>query len=129
MGFYTTSKTISQSLFLFFLGEGGPRGNEHNLYEYATLLTIYIMGFSDSVYLIKERINMSKETLKQTVNTITHLDSMKAVKVAFDLSESNQDSINKVMQVVGGNVDNINLLAERIAKLEKKLEAYERPKN
>ena len=62
---------------------------------------------------------MSKETLKQTVNTITHLDSMKAVKVAFDLSESNQDSINKVMQVVGGNVDNINLLAERIAKLEK----------
>ena len=65
---------------------------------------------------------MSKETLKQTVNTITHLDSMKAVKVAFDLSESNQDSINKVMQIVGGNVDNINLLAERIAKLEKKLE-------
>ena len=62
---------------------------------------------------------MTKETLKQTVNTITHLDSMKAVKVAFDLSESNQDSINKVMQIVGGNVDNINLLAERIAKLEK----------
>ena len=29
---------------------------------------------------------MTKETLRQTVNTITHLDSMKAVKVAFDLS-------------------------------------------
>ena len=86
---------------------------------------------------------MTKETLKETVKKITHLDSMKAVKVAFDLSESNQDSINKVMQIVGGNVDNINLLAERIAKLEKaldlyetdltkldkKLEAYERPKN
>ena len=129
MGFSNISNKISQSLFLFFLGEGGPRDHEHNLYVYATLLTIYIMGFSDSVYLIKERINMSKETLKQTVNTITHLDSMKAVKVAFDLSESNQNSINKVMQVVGGNVDNINLLAERIAKLEKKLEAYERPKN
>ena len=62
---------------------------------------------------------MTKETLRKTVNTITHLDSMKAVKVAFDLSESNQDSINKVMQIVGGNVDNINLLAERIAKLER----------
>jgi len=86
---------------------------------------------------------MTKEALRKTVNTITHLDSMKAVKVAFDLSESNQDSINKVMQIVGGNVDNINLLAERIAKLEKekdilfelikgqekRLEAYERPKN
>ena len=67
--------------------------------------------------------------MKQTIDTIKHLDSMKAVKVAFDLSESNQDSINKIMQVVHGNVNNINLLAERIAKLEKKLEAYERPKN
>ena len=78
------------------------------------------MGYYAINNLIKERINkMSKETLKQTVNTITHQDSMKEVKVAFDLSESNQDSINKVMQIVGGNVDNINLLAERIAKLEK----------
>ena len=101
------------------------------------------MGYYVINNLIKERINMTKETLKQTVNTITHLDSMKAVKVAFDLSESNQDSINKVMQIVGGNVDNINLLAERIAKLEKekdilfelikgqekRLDDYERPKN
>ena len=87
------------------------------------------MGYYVIYILTKERINMTKETLRQTVNTITHLDSMKAVKVAFDLSESNQDSINKVMQVVGGNVDNINLLAERIAKLEKKLEAYEQRKN
>ena len=105
------------------------------------------MGYYVINNLIKERINkMSKETLKQTVNTITHLDSMKAVKVAFDLSESNQDSINKVMQIVGGNVDNINLLAERIAKLEESidilfelikghektiqgLESYERSKN
>ena len=88
------------------------------------------MGYYVINNLIKERINkMSKETLRQTVNTITHLDSMKAVKVAFDLSESNQDSINKVMQIVGGNVDNINLLAERIAKLEKKLGIYERSSN
>ena len=79
---------------------------------------------------------MSKETLKETVKKITHLDSMKAVKVAFDLSESNQDSINKVMQIVGGNVNNINTLAEEIAKIKKILARYqmtegadERPKN
>ena len=79
---------------------------------------------------------MSKETLKETVKKITHLDSMKAVKVAFDLSESNQDSINKVMQIVGGNVDNINTLAEEIAKIKKILARFqmtegldERPKN
>ena len=77
------------------------------------------MGYYVINNLIKERINMTKEKMKQTIDTIKHLDSMKAVKVAFDLSESNQDSINKVMRIVGGNVDNINLLAERIAKLEK----------
>ena len=64
---------------------------------------------------------MSKETLKETVKKITHLDSMKAVKVAFDLSESNQDSINKVMQVVGGNVNNINTLAEGVGTLTKEI--------
>ena len=68
---------------------------------------------------------MSKETLKETVKKITHLDSMKAVKVAFDLSESNQDSINKVMQIVGGNVNNINSLAEEIAKIKKILARFQ----
>ena len=51
------------------------------------------------------------------------------VKVAFELSESIQDSITKVMNIVSGNVDNINLLAGRIAKLEKRLEMYEQRKN
>ena len=70
---------------------------------------------------IERRDKMSKEKMKQTIDTIKHLDSMKAVKVAFDLSETNQDSINKVMQIVGGNVDNINLLAQRITDLEIKV--------
>ena len=84
------------------------------------------MGYYVINNLIKERINnMSKETLKETVKKITHLDSMKAVKVAFDLSESNQDSINKVMQIVGGNVDNINQLAEEIAKIKKILTRFQ----
>ena len=68
---------------------------------------------------------MTKETLKETVKKITHLDSMKAVKVAFDLSENNQDSINKVMQIVGGNVNNINTLAEEIAKIKKILARFQ----
>ena len=97
------------------------------------------MGYYVISNLIKERINMTKEKMKQTIDTIKHLDSMKAVKVAFDLSESNQDCINKTMQIVGGNVDNINLLSERIAKLEKRIkdletkeyerDLNERPKN
>ena len=68
---------------------------------------------------------MSKETLKETVKKITHLDSMKAVKVAFDLSESNQDSITKVMQVVSAMDDNMKLLATKVLKLEKILARFQ----
>ena len=79
---------------------------------------------------------MTKEKMKQTIDTIKHLDSMKAVKVAFDLSESNQDSINKTMQVISAMDENMKLLATKVLKLEKILARYqmteglnERPKN
>ena len=88
------------------------------------------MGFSDSVYLIKERINnMSKETMRETINTIKSVDGMKAVKVAFDLSSTTMDSVTKVTQVVTMIDDNLKSLAIKVLELEKKLEAYERPKN
>jgi hypothetical protein len=67
---------------------------------------------------------MSKE-IRETVNTITHLDSMKAVKVALGLSEANQDSINKLMQVISLMDGNLKELAVKVLELEKKLEKYE----
>ena len=80
------------------------------------------MGYYVINNLIKERINnMSKETMKKTIYTIQSADSMKAVKVAFELSESIQDSVTKVMSIVSGNVNNINLLAQRINDLEIKI--------
>ena len=84
------------------------------------------MGFSDSVYLIKERINnMSKETMKQTINTIQSLDGMKAVKVAFDLSQKNMDSISKITEVVSLIDGNLKDLATKVLKLEKRIEELE----
>jgi len=68
---------------------------------------------------------MTKETMKKTIDTIKHLDSMKAVKVAFDLSESNQDSINKTMQVISAMDENIKLLATKVLKLEKILARFQ----
>jgi len=68
---------------------------------------------------------MSKETMKQTINTIKSVDGMKAVKVAFDLSSQSMDSITKVTQVVTMIDDNLKLLATKVLELEKKLEAYE----
>lgn len=71
---------------------------------------------------------MSKE-IRQTIDTITHLDSMKAVKVALGLSEANQNSTSKVMEVVSLLDKNLKSLAIKVMELEKKLEKYERSTN
>ena len=123
MGFYTTSKFISQIFFIFlFLGEGGPRGHEHNLYEYATLLTIYIMGFSDSVYLIKERINKMEKETNKTIQSMTHLDSLRAVKVAIEMNELQDVTIDKLVTLVATMDKNMKLLATKVLELEKRYE-------
>ena len=132
MGFSNISNKISQSLFYFFiLGEGGPRGHEHNLYVYATLLTIYIMGFYDSVYLIKERINMSKENIKtsELIKSITNKDSLTAVRIAMNINDLQDKTIEKTINVIQDMDKNMKLLAVKVLELEKKLEAYEQRKN
>ena len=77
------------------------------------------MGYYVITSLIKERINMSKETMRETIDTIKSVDSMKAVKVALGLSEANQYSIDKVMQVVSMLDKNIKELATKVIKLER----------
>ncbi len=67
---------------------------------------------------------MSKE-IRNTIDTITHLDSMKAVKVALGLSEANQNSTGKVMEVVSLLDKNLKELATKVMKLEKALDLYE----
>tara|TARA_R100001015_G_C4460391_1_gene47502 strand:+ start:116 stop:331 length:216 start_codon:yes stop_codon:yes gene_type:complete len=71
---------------------------------------------------------MSKE-IRNTIDTIKHLDSMKAVKVALGLSEANQNSTSKVMEVVSLLDKNLKSLAIKVMELEKKLEKYERSTN
>ena len=72
---------------------------------------------------------MSNETMQETIKTIKDLNSIKAVKVAFDLSQSNQDSITKVTEVVSMLDKNLKLLATKVLELEKKLEVYEQRNN
>ena len=88
------------------------------------------MGYYVINNLIKERINnMSKETMRETINTIKSVDGMKAVKVAFDLSSTTMDSVTKVTQVVTMIDDNLKSLAIKVLELEKRLERYEPRKN
>ena len=88
------------------------------------------MGYYVINNLIKERINnMSKETMRETINTIKSVDGMKAVKVAFDLSSQSMDSITKVTQVIDLIDKNLKSLAIKVMELEKRLERYEPRKN
>ena len=65
---------------------------------------------------------MSKE-IRAVIDTIQTADSMKAVKVALNLSEANQKSISKVMEVVSLMDKNLKLLTMRLIKLEKENES------
>ena len=66
---------------------------------------------------------MAQETVRQTLDTIKSADSMKAVKIAVGLSEANQKSISKVMEVVSLMDKNLKSLAIKVLELEKKNES------
>ena len=78
------------------------------------------MGYYDINNLRKDKY-MSKE-IRAVIDTIKTADSMKAVKVALELSEANQKSISKVMEVVSLMDNNMKLLATKVLELEKKNE-------
>ena len=84
------------------------------------------MGYYVINNLIKERINMTSKEAKEIVHSMKSVDSLKAVKISYDLATQNADKITALMKVIHGNVNNINRLAERIVKLEKKLELMNR---
>ena len=47
----------------------------------------------------------------------------------MDCINKNADNLNKLAEFLKDMQDNQNLMATKILELEKKLEAYERPKN
>ena len=130
MGFYNTMFHVKQQDRLTHIFRGGwaPRSQAQPM-RVCDTIALYIMGYYVITSLIKERINMTIETMRETINTIKSVDGMKAVKVAFDLSATTQDSITKITEVVSLIDNNLKSLAVKVMELEKKLEAYERPKN
>ena len=84
------------------------------------------MGYYVISNLIKRKDNnMSNETLQ----SINHLDSLKAVKVAIDMDKVQDKTIDMLVKLVATMDGNMKLLATKVLELEKKLEAYERSKN
>ncbi len=91
------------------------------------------MGYSVITILIKRKDNnMSNETLQ----SINHLDSLKAVKVALDMNKAQDKTIDMLVKLVATMDENMKLLATKVLELEEKqkktieeLSKYERSKN
>ena len=91
------------------------------------------MGYSVITILIKRKDNnMSNETLQ----SINHLDSLKAVKVALDMNKAQDKTIDMLVKLVATMDGNMKLLATKVLELEEKqkktieeLSKYERSKN
>ena len=66
--------------------------------------------------------NMSKETVKELLDSITTVDGMTAVKIAMQLNEDRNPTIDGLINVVGLLDKNLKLLATKVLELEKKLE-------
>ena len=74
---------------------------------------------------------MSKENIKtsELIKSITTKDSLTAVRVAMNINDLQDKTIEKTINVIQSMDKNMKLLAVKVLELEKKLEAYERPKN
>jgi len=67
---------------------------------------------------------MQKQT-NETLQSINHLDSLRAVKVAIDMNKAQDKTIDMLVNLVASMDKNIKLLAVKVLELEKKTEGLE----
>ena len=65
------------------------------------------------------------KTTNETVQSINHLDSLKAIKVAMDMNKAQDKTIDMLVNLVGTMDKNMKLLAVKVLELEKKIEGLE----
>ena len=67
---------------------------------------------------------MQKETNK-IVQSMQHLDSLKAIQVAMDMNKAQDKTIASIVNLVASMDKNMKLLATKVLELEKKIEGLE----
>ena len=117
MGFYTIARKLSQSLFLFFYFRGGwaPRSQAQPV-RVCDIIVLYIMGYYVITSLIKERINMYKQLADVSLKSL-------------DMINKNAEGITKLAEFLHDTQKQLNMLADKVIELEKRLEKYEPRKN
>jgi|21_taG_2_1085346.scaffolds.fasta_scaffold216196_1 uncharacterized coiled-coil protein SlyX len=66
------------------------------------------------------------KTTNETVQSMQHLDSLKAVKVAMDMNKAQDKTIEKLIDLVASMDKNMKLLATKVLELEQKLNNAEK---
>ena len=71
------------------------------------------MGYYVIYILTKERINMSKENIKtsELIKSITNKDSLTAVRVAMNMNDLQDKTIEKTINIIQDMDKNMKLLA------------------
>ena len=67
---------------------------------------------------------MQKQT-NETIQSMQHLDSLRAVKVAIDMNKAQDKTIDMLVKLVATMDGNMKLLATKVLELEKKTEGLE----
>ena len=67
---------------------------------------------------------MTQEKTRDIIKSITNPDSLKAVQVAFNINESQDQVIDKLVNLVQSMDKNMKLLAVKVLELEKKNERF-----
>ena len=67
---------------------------------------------------------MTQEKTRDIIKSITNPDSLKAVQVAFNINESQDIVIDKLVNLVQSMDKNMKLLAVKVLELEKKSERF-----
>jgi len=65
------------------------------------------------------------KTTNETVQSMQHLDSLKAVKVAMDMNKAQDKTIEKLIDLVASMDKNMKLLAVKVLELEKICARYQ----
>ena len=65
---------------------------------------------------------MTQEKTRDIIKSITNPDSLKAVQVAFNINESQDIVIDKLVNLIQSMDKNMKLLAVKLLELEKKNE-------
>ena len=67
---------------------------------------------------------MTQEKTRDIIKSITNPDSLKAVQVAFNINESQDIVIDKLVNLIQSMDKNMKLLAVKVLELEKKSERF-----